>query len=37
MEIKYFNKKAAILRNVISFFLSIGVAYIIGFVLKIWR
>ena len=37
MEIKYFNKKVAILRNVISFILSIGVAYIIGFVLGIWK
>lgn len=37
MEIKYFNKKVAILRNVISFILSIGVAYSIGFILGIWR
>jgi len=37
MEIKYFNKKVAILRNVISFVLSIGVAYSIGFILKIWK
>jgi len=37
MEIKYFNKKVAILRNVISFILSIGVAYSIGFILKIWK
>jgi uncharacterized membrane protein YraQ (UPF0718 family) len=37
MEIKYFNKKVAILRNVISFVLSIGVAYSIGFILGIWR
>ena len=36
MEIKYFNVKAAVLRNVISFVLSIGVAYFIGFVLSIW-
>ena len=35
MEIKYFNKKVAILRNVISFVLSIGVAYSIGFIIKI--
>jgi uncharacterized membrane protein YraQ (UPF0718 family) len=37
MEIKYFNKKVAILRNVISLVLSIGVAYSIGFILGIWR
>ncbi len=37
MEIKYFSKKAAILRNVISFVLSIGVAYLIGLILKIWN
>ena len=37
MEIKYFNKKVAILRNVISFVLSIGIAYSIGFILGIWR
>jgi len=37
MEIKYFNKKVAILRNVLSFVLSIGVAYAIGFILGIWR
>ncbi len=36
MEMKYFNKKVAILRNVLSFILSIGVAYLIGFVLRIW-
>ena len=36
MEMKYFNKKVAILRNVLSFILSIGVAYLIGFVLGIW-
>ena len=37
MEIKYFNKKVAILRNVISLVLSIGVAYSIGFILGIWK
>lgn len=37
MEIKYFNRKSAILRNVISFIVSIGVAYLIGFILKIWH
>ena len=37
MEIKYFSKKAAILRNIISFVLSIGVAYLIGLILKIWH
>ncbi|PIU28895.1 MAG: permease [Candidatus Hydromicrobium americanum] len=37
MEIKYFNKKIAILRNAISFILSIGVAYLIGFILGIWK
>ena len=36
MEIKYFNKKVAILRNILSFVLSIGVAYAIGFILGIW-
>ena len=36
MEIKYFNKKVAILRNVLSFVLSIGVAYLIGLILKLW-
>lgn len=36
MEIKYFNKKVAIIRNVLSFILSIGVAYLIGFILGIW-
>ena len=36
MEIKYFNKKVAVLRNVLSFILSIGVAYLIGFLLGIW-
>ena len=37
MEIKYFNKKIAVLRNVLSFVLSIGVAYLIGLILGIWR
>ena len=37
LEIKYFNKKVAILRNVLSFILSIGVAYFIGFILGIWN
>ena len=37
MEIKYFDKKVAILRNAISFVLSIGVAYFIGFILGIWK
>ena len=37
VEIKYFNKKIAILRNVFSFILSIGVAYTIGFILEIWK
>jgi len=37
LEIKYFNKKVAILRNVLSFILSIGVAYLIGFLLGIWN
>ena len=37
MEIKYFNKKAAILRNIISFVLSIGAAYLIGLILKLWN
>jgi uncharacterized membrane protein YraQ (UPF0718 family) len=37
MEIKYFNKKVAILRNVLSFVLSIGVAYLIGLILKVWN
>ncbi|MBU4450088.1 MAG: permease [Actinobacteria bacterium] len=35
MEIKYFNKKVAILRNILSFILSIGVAYLIGLILRI--
>ena len=35
MEIKYFNKKVAILRNILSFVLSIGVAYLIGLILRI--
>ncbi len=37
MEIKYFNKKIAILRNLISFVLSVGVAYLIGFILGLWN
>ncbi len=37
VEIKYFNKKIAILRNVFSFILSIGIAYTIGFILEIWK
>ena len=37
MEIKYFNKKVAILRNILSFVLSIGVAYLIGLILKLWH
>jgi uncharacterized membrane protein YraQ (UPF0718 family) len=37
MEIKYFNKKVAILRNILSFVLSIGVAYLIGLILRIWN
>jgi uncharacterized membrane protein YraQ (UPF0718 family) len=37
MEIKYFNKKVAILRNVLAFILSIGVAYFIGLILRIWN
>ena len=37
LEIKYFNKKVAILRNLISLVLSIGVAYSIGFILGIWK
>jgi len=37
MEIKYFNKKVAVLRNVLSFVLSIGVAYLIGLILGIWK
>lgn len=37
LEIKYFNKKVAIIRNIISFILSIGVAYFIGFILGIWN
>src|SRR4030066_628675 len=31
LEIKYFGRKVAILRNAISFVFSIGVAYLIGF------
>jgi len=34
MEIKYFSKKAAILRNMISFILLIGVAYLMGLLIK---
>ena len=37
LEIKYFNKKVAILRNAVSFVLSIGVAYLVGFILGIWK
>ena len=37
MEIKYFNKKVAILRNTLAFVLSIGVAYLIGLILRIWN
>ena len=37
LEIKYFNKKIAILRNAISFVLSIGLAYLMGFILGIWK
>jgi uncharacterized membrane protein YraQ (UPF0718 family) len=37
IEIKYFNKKVAILRNVLSFVLSIGVAYSIGSMLGMWK
>ena len=37
LEIKYFNKKVAILRNAISFVLSIGLAYLMGFILGIWK
>lgn len=37
LEIKYFNKKIAILRNSISFVLSIGVAYLIGLALGLWK
>ena len=37
MEIKYFNKKVAILRNVLAFALSIGVAYLIGLILRAWN
>jgi len=37
LEIKYFNRKVAIARNVLSFILSIGVAYFIGFILGIWK
>ena len=37
LEINYFNKKIAILRNLISFVLSVGVAYMIGFILGLWK
>ena len=37
LEIKYFNKKVATFRNILSFVLSIGVAYFIGFILGIWK
>ena len=37
LEIKYFNRKVAILRNVLSFILSIGLAYLMGFILGIWK
>ena len=37
MEIKYFSKKVAILRNVISFVLSIGLAYALGIIVGIWK
>ena len=37
MEIRYFNTKVAVLRNVISFALSIGVAYFIGFIMNVWQ
>ena len=37
MEIRYFTTKVAVLRNVISFTLSIGVAYFIGFILSVWQ
>ncbi len=37
MEIKYFNRKTAILRNLLSFVLSIGVAYLIGFIIGVWK
>jgi uncharacterized membrane protein YraQ (UPF0718 family) len=37
LEIKYFDKKVAILRNAISFVLSIGLAYLMGFILGIWK
>ena len=37
MEIKYFNKKVAVLRNVLSFVLSIGVAYLIGLIVEMWK
>jgi len=37
LEIKYFNKRITIFRNSISFVLSIGVAYLIGLALEIWK
>jgi len=37
LEIKYFNKKVAAFRNILSFVLSIGVAYFIGFILGMWK
>ncbi len=37
MEIKYFNRKIAIIRNLLSYILSIGVAYLVGFILGIWN
>lgn len=37
LEISYFNKRIAILRNLISFILSIGVAYLIGFTIGLWK
>jgi uncharacterized membrane protein YraQ (UPF0718 family) len=37
LEIKYFDKKVAIARNAISFVLSIGLAYLMGFILGIWN
>jgi len=37
LEIKYFNKKVAVIRNITSFILSIGLAYSAGFILGIWK
>ena len=37
LEIKYFNKKIAIIRNVFSFILSVGVAYTMGIILGVWK